>query len=1687
MASSIDQNQSPYFDDFNAENDYVKILFKADSGAVQSRELNQIQSILQNQIEKFGDNIFQQGTIIEGCNVTLHPFFPYIKINDLETDGTPVNVSSFRNLFVKNSSNLVSYVIDTIDGYETKAPDLNTLYVKYLNSGISGSETAYSANDILTIYDERYTIFGNKVVNGSSKFSNNDTLVFMSAITVSNSSGGTSFAPGTFNVNDVINNGVANAIIVEANTTANTDYMILKLKPAAGDLLTANTLLWKFGPTETIVNLNNSQTAVVKDIIGTGAEASIVTDNLGKILGVNMVNNGQGYYVAPYVTVSITSTGSSVANNDINQLEINAKNYLSNVIVANTAQDPIGSGYAISISDGVIYQKGYFINVSEHLLTVNKYSNTGFSKSVGFYTQEEIINSNQDTSILDNATGAPNYTAPGADRLKMTPSLYTISKDEASANAEFLPIVEFADGVPYKNQKQTVYNVIGDELAKRTYEESGNYSIDLFLTSTTDSSTFSENKDIFKLVVDPGKAYINGNRVETTDYYSANVAKGTDTISNPNATIRVGYGNYILVNELGGVFNFNYGDMVDIYDTAKDFLTNRAASITPTGNKIGTARMRSLLLDSGEPGSPSAIYRLYLFDISIESGKSFSAARAFHYNGTNKGICDVVLEAGSVYLHDSEFNSLLFNSATAVKSVDTITYTYRTQNDNLTANSTGYITIAPPGSNEYFPYAFGTLGTIAERDLVIVSMGNYRATTNVAGSLTSVSGNNTVTGLGTSFVTDFRAGDFITIDSGAANNTLQIASITNNTSFEVTGGATSLTGNAAILFPNNVPVSITSRDTRTVTMESNGQLTINLGTNLANNSTGSSSSGRFCVAYNVTANNVTPTPKSVKREIFTRVVAANNVGGTRGPWSLGVSDAFRLRKVSKKNNGYSNTTVSFNANTNVVSNFVLVTNNPFANNDYVRYNGLTTNITGLANNTSYYVVAANSSGFSLSTSMGGSVISLTPSGTNENHTFNGKTINFGEDTYGVYDATSDFYIDINQREDFLDTSYLFLNPRVAELSANDVLLIEYDAFDSVGAGVRTVTSYPVDDTLTLSQLSNNAINTAEIPEIYATNGGYFDLRDQIDFRPTSANTIAHTANFSSQAIINPTEPSDAARFSSIDHKFPVPDTNLIANVEYYIGRNDRVVVDINGNFTSTKGIPNSNTYPAEPEDSITLAVYKIPPYPSYPFAISNSTREILDTKTANEQIGKRAELYTITQLESRDADTSQTTRYTMRDIQALDRRISDLEYYVSFTLAETIAKMRFIGSSNDPTSDRFKFGFFVDPFEDYSFSDTYNPEFYSTIKDGYLYPKQMDFSLDFEALDGSGIITIPYIETVGASQDDNTNNVKDDDPVIVVPNMNISIQGRKNKSGRASQPYVFDDYYYKFNNYASPAYFYKVSGCEVKSHIPSSWTAAIEISQSTSENGPWTTVYTSAAGVGITDSDRKWLVDNKIHERDTYVDNNPRTGPVGTEPVGGFYSGAYKIVMDHNPNNGLFYRMRVYYQKSHNDGSSPDVLFCLHYPGEEVIKQVPVANTSASKPYVPTPYMTCSGYIVYQPYSSKNSLSKIEALPATIQCYAKNLTPNTVYTFSGLYFDNNPVVKMSGSSSNILKSDSSGNLNFTYYFKPQYKGFYGTTYHDGKGGFVGQHMVSLVSPSGSTGVIGHIDSNIDQYSNLLRG
>ena len=73
MSNSLDTNlnTTPYFDDFAANSQHHRVLFKP-SVPVQARELTQLQTILQSQIEKFGDNIIKNGSIVSGCSFTTN-------------------------------------------------------------------------------------------------------------------------------------------------------------------------------------------------------------------------------------------------------------------------------------------------------------------------------------------------------------------------------------------------------------------------------------------------------------------------------------------------------------------------------------------------------------------------------------------------------------------------------------------------------------------------------------------------------------------------------------------------------------------------------------------------------------------------------------------------------------------------------------------------------------------------------------------------------------------------------------------------------------------------------------------------------------------------------------------------------------------------------------------------------------------------------------------------------------------------------------------------------------------------------------------------------------------------------------------------------------------------------------------------------------------------------------------------------------------------------------------------------------------------------------------------------------------------------------------------------------------------------------------------------------------------------
>jgi hypothetical protein len=154
-------NEPPYYDDYDITKQYHRILFRP-GYALQARELTQLQSILQNQVEQFGDNIFKEGSIIKGCNFTELSSLKYVKVGDTGLDVTQyvggvdetTGVETFYEL-QGQTTGLRALVISAAFGFETNDPDLSTFFINYLNTS-STQEKVFDQGETLDVY--RYTI-----------------------------------------------------------------------------------------------------------------------------------------------------------------------------------------------------------------------------------------------------------------------------------------------------------------------------------------------------------------------------------------------------------------------------------------------------------------------------------------------------------------------------------------------------------------------------------------------------------------------------------------------------------------------------------------------------------------------------------------------------------------------------------------------------------------------------------------------------------------------------------------------------------------------------------------------------------------------------------------------------------------------------------------------------------------------------------------------------------------------------------------------------------------------------------------------------------------------------------------------------------------------------------------------------------------------------------------------------------------------------------------------------------------------------------------------------------------------------------------------------------------------------------------------------------------------------------------
>ena len=293
-------------------------------------------------------------------------------------------------------------------------------------------------------------------------------------------------------------------------------------------------------------------------------------------------------------------------------------NYVSGNVFADTSVisngtitatvDSTGHGSLVSVDEGIYYIKKNFVIVKSATIVLSKYT-SDVSFDVGLRVQEEVISAGSDISLTDNALGTPNESAPGAHRYSITTELIKRTVNETVG--DFILLTRLESGKIVKHARETDYAVIEDTLARRTFDESGNYTVNPFPASVKANIGGDDTK--LTLGIEPSKAYVRGYEIETLSTTDVSFDKARDADLAQDKVTTIAINNYIDITGLVGL---------------PDTVTFDTVSLRDAGNvQVGTVRVRAIQhLGSGA-------YRLHVFDLSgtitgaatIESNTDFAA------------------------------------------------------------------------------------------------------------------------------------------------------------------------------------------------------------------------------------------------------------------------------------------------------------------------------------------------------------------------------------------------------------------------------------------------------------------------------------------------------------------------------------------------------------------------------------------------------------------------------------------------------------------------------------------------------------------------------------------------------------------------------------------------------------------------------------------------------------------------------------------------------------------------------------------------------------------------------------------------------------------------------------------------------------------------------------------------------
>lgn len=1061
----------------------------------------------------------------------------------------------------------------------------------------------------------------------------------------------------------------------------------------------------------------------------------------------------------------------------------------------------VTTGSAAKIEQGVYFIRGFFIDVYSQTIILDQYSNLP-SYRVGLTILEEIsVASQSSPDLYDNARGFSNFAAPGADRLKITTTLSKKSLDDFN-DENFIELMRIENGVLQKFlKKEDSPNLIRDELARRTYDESGDYYIKPYTVIAKESlnnkignnGVFQYNQltkqgntpsdDLLTLQISPGKAYIRGYEVETLNTINFDLEKPRTTSSVQNITLPFSLGNQLEINNVFGGVKVGFGSTSQV----RLYSQRTSTPGTASGIPIGIARVYDLKLKNTEYENAATLFEGSVYDVqtytyitinstitlsvpSFIEGKNSSASGYLAQAATNTNQL-VLYQVSGTFLKDE---ALKVNEVEISRTITNVRdYSLSDVRQVVSLDGTSF-----------------TGDLVLNQPILLAPQGTSFSISTASSGVSTITASNSTFGVG------IQTGDLITYTKpGQTIPTYNIVSEVNTAAKRIIVQATTnVTGVSSGALPTS---AITSSDVFKIVPSLLNTKESFLFTEFENTDIASVdlTNGEviFRKSYDVTvsSNALTATLESgtdvtlvpFDEEDYNLVYSDGTIESlTSSQFSITSGRTINLVQLSQ--NGIATLTATLrkqslksrkkNYNRSTVLNITRSSNPSSGIGSTSLSDGLTYS--------SIYGTRVQDKNISLQVPDVTFVIGVFESSDSnepdlpklELSNLNGNIINSkrGEMIYGESSQAMAVLVEnngsniveivyVNENSFVKDEKVIFIE---SNLTANVVKFIEGDRniinnyivnygqeLEIANYAYLTRKEGVISPTKKLKIVHHNYVIDAADTGDFVTVSSYdkerfsndlpyvqfYRANDIIDLRPRVSPYNQSTSTYS------PFEYA-ARTFLSSTNSSPyniAKDKNIVVSYDYYLGRIDKLYLNKSGEFFISSGVPSLNPQnPKDVETALEIATILMPPY-------------VYNSNDAKVQL-------------------STHKRYRMQDIARLEDRLKNVEYYTSLSLLESDTKNLTLKDSQTGL-DRFKTGFFVDNFKSDFAGSLGDPNHKCSIDtlEGHLRPQHYTTSIDLllgsEAVIGAANTSNPDADLRFVKDLGNPNTVKVGDVVCL--------------------------------------------------------------------------------------------------------------------------------------------------------------------------------------------------------------------------------------------------------------------------------------------------------------------------------